>query len=191
MTEEARSGTSEARQRLHEFLIEQFGEELSHPKLGPIAIREEATAEFAVAEVFAVNTVKAIESGNVADGLMSGAIVVPKDGSPVHWAPTAHPVQTYLQQVADGERWWSDTSTAVTYYGLLSTGRTRSNPSGVLRIRTSGDRKVDEVFTRNLGWEPTDYFEKYRLGHNDDDHVEITAAEAADFVRRIRSKLSQ
>lgn len=181
----------EARRRLDEFLHLQFGEDLCHAALGPIGVQEDSSDEYDNAEVFLVNTIKAMESGNVVDGLMSGGVVVPKDGSPVHWAPTAIPVPDYLRQVADGERWWSAPSTEVSYYGLLSAGRTRSNPSGVLRRRSAEGRSVDEVFTRNLRWEPTDYFEKYRLGHDEDDHVEITAAEAADFVRRIRAKLSR
>jgi hypothetical protein len=77
-----------------------------------------------------------------------------------------------------------------TYYAKLAAGRTRSDPSGVMRRRQDGDQVVDEVFTRNLQWEPTDYFDRYRLGHNDTEHVEITEAEADQFVRRVTEKLS-
>ena len=80
--------------------------------------------------------------------------------------------------------------THTTYYARLGAGRTRSNPSGVLRRRQDGERMIDEVFTRNLRWEPTDYFDRYRLGHNDIEHMEITEAEAAEFVRRVTEKLS-
>lgn len=45
---------------------------------------------------------------------------------------------------------------------------------------------ADEVFTRSLTWKRTDYFRRYDLGHNDHDHVDLTPAEAAEFVRRIR-----
>ncbi|QUG99933.1 hypothetical protein HUO13_03140 [Saccharopolyspora erythraea] len=195
MSQAPHSGSPEARRRLHEFLARHFGEEISHPKLGRIAVRDEVTRDFDIAETFAVDTVRAIDSGNPADGLMSGGIVVPKDGSPVHWAPTTPAVEDYVKAVADGERWWSsggaEPVTEVIYYGLLTPGRTRSNPSGILRRRTAAGRTTDEVFTRNLRWEPTDYFRKYELGHNEDEHVEITPGEAAEFVRRIRSKLAQ
>ena len=76
------------------------------------------------------------------------------------------------------------------YYARLAAGRTRENPSGVLRRRREGEHTVDEAFTRNLQWELTDYFDRVRLGHNDDDHVEITEAEAQQFVERITAKLS-
>jgi len=76
-----------------------------------------------------------------------------------------------------------------TYYAMLAAGRTREAPSGVLRRREDGEQVVDEVFTRNLRWEPTDYFDRYRLGHNDTEHVEITEAEADEFVRRVTEKL--
>lgn len=77
-----------------------------------------------------------------------------------------------------------------TYYALLAAGRGRDNPSGVVRRRPDGDSMIDEVFTRNLRWEPTDYFDRERLGRNDDEHVEITEAEADEFVRRVTAKLS-
>lgn len=76
-----------------------------------------------------------------------------------------------------------------TYYALLAAGRTREDPSGVVRRREDGEKVVDEAFTRNLRWEPTDYFDRYRLGHNETDHVEITEAEAEQFVNRIVEKL--
>lgn len=194
MSQDPQSDGQGARARLHEFLVRHFGEEISHPKLGPIAVREEVTQDFDVATTFAIDTVRAINSGNPADGLMSGGVVVPKDSSPVHWAPTATPVEDYVKAVSDGERWWStggaEPVTEVAYFGLLTPGRTRSSPSGILRRRTAAGSTSDEVFTRNLRWEPTDHFRKYELGHNDVDHVEITPAEAGEFVRRVRTKLS-
>ena len=189
------TASAETRSKLDKFLKRHFGDALSHPKLGPIAVQDEFTTDYDNAECFAVNTVRAIETGNIADGLLSGAIVVPKDGSPVHWAPTRLPVAEYLAKVAAGETWWStggaDPVTEVRYYGLLPPGRTRNNPAGIMRRRTATGRTIDEVFTRNLTWKPTDYFRKYDLGHNEDDHVEITSAEAAEFVKRIRAKLTQ
>lgn len=77
-----------------------------------------------------------------------------------------------------------------TYYARLAAGRARENPSGVIRRRRDGDTVIDEAFTRNLWWEPTDYFDRVRLGHNDDEHVEITEGEAQGFVRYTTAKRS-
>lgn len=195
MSETDHVDSAEARCRLDKFLKRQFGENMSHSQLGPIAIREECTTEDDIMYFFFVNTVKAIESGRTRDGLLSGGIIVPKDGSPVHWAPTFPPVEKYLEEVRSGESWWSqggaDPLTEVKYYALLTPGRTRSNPSGVMRRRTAAGHTTDEVFTRSLEWKPTEYFRKYDLGHNEDEHVEITGAEAAAFIRRIRSRVKQ
>ena len=79
---------------------------------------------------------------------------------------------------------------ATTYYARLTPGRTRENPSGVVRRRRAGDTVVDEAFTRNLRWEQTDYFDRVRLGHNDDEVVEITEVEAQKFVERVTAKLN-
>lgn len=93
-------------------------------------------------------------------------------------------------------RWFVDRGASVevrkatTYYARLTAGRTRENPGGVLRRRREGERTVDEAFTRNLRWEPTGYFDRVRLGHNDDEHVEITETAAQQFVERLTAKLS-
>lgn len=60
-----------------------------------------------------------------------------------------------------------------------------------MRRRTVRGQTTDEVFTRNLTWEPTEYFGEYALGHNDIDHVEITEPEASQFVARLRAKLAK
>ena len=76
----------------------------------------------------------------------------------------------------------------VEYFARLAPGRTRANPSGVMRRRRRGDQTVDEVFTRNLRWEPTEYFNRYRLGHNDTEHEKISGDEAESIVRSIVAK---
>lgn len=186
---------AEARSRVDEFVQRHFGPDPAHPKLGPVDVLEDRTTEYDNAFGFAVNTRRFIESDDLRDGLMSGAIIVPKDGTPVHWAPTFLPVGEYLDKVTSGEWFWAadgaEPVTNVQYYGLITPGRTRENPSGIMRRRTAEGRTIDEVFTRSLAWKPTDYFRKYELGHNEDDHVEITAEEAAEFVRRIRARSAQ
>ena len=75
----------------------------------------------------------------------------------------------------------------VTYYALLAGNRTRENPSGMVR-RTHSDPPVDEVFKRDLSWQPTDYLRRYFLGHNDVDHVEISEDEAQAILGRWRAR---
>lgn len=181
---------TEARRKLDRFLRRHFGEELAHPTMGPIGVREEFTAEFANAFVFVVNTLRAIETRNPADGLMSGGVIVPKDGSAVHWAPTVPSVPEYLSQVGAGDQQWPRSGAAtVTYYALVDEDSSREDPLGIARRRVTDEGTFDETFTRNLKWEPTQYFEKYRLGHNEVDHVEITESGAEAFIEMITRKL--
>lgn len=183
---------TEARSRVDEFVQRHLGSPPAHPKLGPIVVLEDRTTEYDNAFKFAINTRKFVESDDLRDSLMNGAIIVPKDGTPVHWAPTLLPVAEYLDRVESGEWWWAAAGAEpiieVKYYAVITPDRTRENPSGVLRRRTTEGNTVDEVFTRSLAWKPTDYFRRYDLGHNEDDYIEITAAEAAEFVRRIRAR---
>lgn len=87
--------------------------------------------------------------------------------------------------VADFESELAPTRPKITYYAKLHDGHTRSNPSGILRRRTTDGISHDEAFTRNLRWEPTEYLRRYGLGHDDIDHVEITKREADAFIARM------
>ncbi len=79
------------------------------------------------------------------------------------------------------------TDEAVTYYALLAGGRTPDNPSGMVR-RTHTTPPTDEVFTRDLTWRPTEYLERYRLGHTDTDHVEVTEEQANAIIEGWRAR---
>jgi hypothetical protein len=68
-------------------------------------------------------------------------------------------------------------TTDVTYYALLAAGRTRDNPAGMVR-RTHTTPPTDEVFSRDLTWQPTAYLACCQLGYYDSEHVEITEQEA-------------
>lgn len=59
----------------------------------------------------------------------------------------------------------------VTYHALLTGGRTRDDPAGMVR-RTHTTPPVHEVFTRDLTWQPTDGLAP------DAEQVEITEEEA-------------
>jgi hypothetical protein len=80
----------------------------------------------------------------------------------------------------------------ITYYAKVDESCSRANPRGLARQRLvgSGNERYDEAFTRNLRWEPTEYFRLYELGHNEVDHVEISEAEAAAFIELMTEKLT-
>ncbi|WP_327657686.1 pentapeptide repeat-containing protein [Streptomyces sp. NBC_00483] len=76
----------------------------------------------------------------------------------------------------------------VTYYARVDDEFPRERPAGIVRRRRAGKSLSDEAFTRNLRWEPTEYLRRYELGHNEDDHVEITEEEATRFILRFKAK---
>ncbi len=78
----------------------------------------------------------------------------------------------------------------ITYYAKISDEYTRNNLRGIVRRRTDEGQTYDEAFTRNLRWEPTEYLRLYELGHNEVDHVEISAVEAARFIETAVTKLT-
>jgi len=55
----------------------------------------------------------------------------------------------------------------------------------VIRLRQDGSIIIDEIFTRNFRWEPTDYFERVRLGRAGNEHVQIAEEEVERFVERV------
>ncbi|MFD4942201.1 hypothetical protein ACFVYE_02230 [Streptomyces sp. NPDC058239] len=82
-----------------------------------------------------------------------------------------------------------DAEGEITYFAKIDERNPRSNPRGVVRRRVDDDQTYDEAFTRNLRWEPTEYLRRYALGHNDIDHVGISATEAAAFIGAVTKKL--
>ncbi|MEO3751587.1 hypothetical protein [Streptomyces sp. B6B3] len=82
-----------------------------------------------------------------------------------------------------------DAEGKITYYAKIDDEFPRDNPMGIVRRRIDGDLTYDEAFTRNLHWEPTEYLRLYQLGHNDVDHVQISAIEAAAFVEKVSNKV--
>lgn len=78
----------------------------------------------------------------------------------------------------------------VIYYARFPWDGERSKPKGIVRRRVVDGIKYDEAFTRNLDWEPTEYFELYRLGHDDDRYEEITKEEADTFIEQVTHRLT-
>lgn len=79
----------------------------------------------------------------------------------------------------------------VTYYARFDWGGTPKEPDGIVRRRVVDGVVYEEAFTRQLRWEPTEYFKLYRLGHDDDQYEEITKEEADAFIARTEKNLQQ
>lgn len=74
------------------------------------------------------------------------------------------------------------------YFKVNDLDRDR-RPRGVFR---RGGTKRDEMydFTQDA-WVATDFFERYRLGHDDWDPLETSAAEAEEYIAATRLRRSQ
>ncbi|WP_433292949.1 hypothetical protein ACQPZQ_06320 [Pseudonocardia sp. CA-142604] len=75
-----------------------------------------------------------------------------------------------------------DAEGEITYYAKVGNGHSRDDPAGIVRRRIDDGLTHDEAFTSDLRWEPSEYLTLHDLGHNDDDHVQITEIETATFV---------
>lgn len=61
---------------------------------------------------------------------------------------------------------------------------TRSNPCGFLRTYRTGQVTHDEVYSfSKLGWEDTEFFQLYKLGHQDFGYEEVPAEEAKKLLQ--------
>ena len=76
----------------------------------------------------------------------------------------------------------------VVYYGVLTPGRSRANPAGIVRRSVVDGHPCDEAFTRSQRWGPTTSLLEEQLGGADFEHVEITESEALAFVDRITAR---
>ncbi len=77
---------------------------------------------------------------------------------------------------------------AVQYFALLRDGGTAETASGLVRRIHTKPRPTDEAIGRDLEWHPTEYLYLYWLGHNDREHVEVSAEFAAQLLERWRAK---
>lgn len=179
--------------RLDNFIQQHFGKECEHPDLGPVRIDESATVECSNSYIFIVNAARYFETRDSATGLAVSTVIVPKVDFPPHWAPELWSGTEYVKKVARGEMWWStsgtDTEIPVTYWGKVDPADPDRLIGGVVRRRMADGRAVDEAFTRDLIWKPTEFLQLYDLGHNDMDLVRMSEAEVTEFVRRVRNRL--
>jgi hypothetical protein len=83
-------------------------------------------------------------------------------------------------------------SEEITYYAVVGTGRTATDPSGLARRRHGPDGPVDESFTRDGSWQFTNAVYQHERGENfGPDLVEISADEAALLVERFRQRWAE
>ena len=78
-----------------------------------------------------------------------------------------------------------------TYYALIDDYSSRAQPGGVLRRVGRELGAVDEVFSRNLTWDPSPLLRAAERGDTMFDFVEITEDEANEIVARIRAEAAQ
>jgi hypothetical protein len=79
----------------------------------------------------------------------------------------------------------------ITYYALIDDFSSRTEPGGVLRRVGRDDGNVDEVFSRNLTWDPSPLLRGAERGDTMFDFAEITEDEANEIVARIRAEAAQ
>jgi hypothetical protein len=72
----------------------------------------------------------------------------------------------------------------VTYYALVSAGRSAQTPSGLARRRNGPAGRVDETLSRDLTWQPNSAIIEWEYGEVGADLVEISEAAAQRLVAR-------
>lgn len=74
----------------------------------------------------------------------------------------------------------------VTYYALVSEGRTAQTPSGLARRRNEAAGPVDETLRRDLTWQPDPAIIEWEYGEAGADLAEISEAAAQRLIARFR-----
>jgi hypothetical protein len=76
----------------------------------------------------------------------------------------------------------------ITYYALIDDFSSRAQPGGVLRRTQKDIGSVDEIFSRDLKWDPSPLLRTSEHGDTMFDFVEISQGEADAIVARIRAE---
>lgn len=74
----------------------------------------------------------------------------------------------------------------VTYYAMIDELTSRDNPRTVLRRVRNQEGTIDEIFSRNLRWEFSPLKYSAERGDLANEFVQISEAEAARIVDRIK-----
>ncbi|MEU5883203.1 hypothetical protein [Spirillospora sp. NPDC047279] len=76
----------------------------------------------------------------------------------------------------------SNETPKITYYALIDDAHPVERPAGIMRRIHAEPISVDEAFTKNMEWEPTEFLRLHYLGHNEDDYVEISQSHAEAVI---------
>lgn len=82
----------------------------------------------------------------------------------------------------------SESTEETKYYAVISEGRTRGNPSGLMRRRYTPPGPVDEALQRDLTWKRNTSLIAWEYGELGTDYVEISEGEAMALIERFRAK---
>ena len=74
----------------------------------------------------------------------------------------------------------------ITYYAIVNEYSSRDRPGGVLRRVEDNEGQNDEVFSRDLQWEPSPLLYSAERGDTMNDFHEISEDEAMRIIARIR-----
>jgi len=74
----------------------------------------------------------------------------------------------------------------ITYYAIIDESTSRDHPAGVLRRVENDEGNIDEVFSRNIGWEFSPLMYSAERGDLTNDFIPINEEEADRIVERIR-----
>ena len=75
-----------------------------------------------------------------------------------------------------------------TYYAMVNEFSTRERPGGVLRRIEDDEGQNDEVFSRDLKWEPSPLLYAAERGDTMNDFYEISEDEATRIIERIQGE---
>jgi hypothetical protein len=75
-----------------------------------------------------------------------------------------------------------------TYYAMVNEFSTRERPGGVLRRIEDDEGQNDEVFSRDLKWEPSPLLYGAERGDTMNDFYEISEDEATRIIERIQGE---
>lgn len=74
----------------------------------------------------------------------------------------------------------------ITYYAIVNEFSSQDRPGGVLRRVEDEEGQNDEVFSRDLRWEPSPLLYSAERGDTMNDFHEISEDEATRIIERIR-----
>lgn len=79
----------------------------------------------------------------------------------------------------------------ITYYALIDSRTSLERPRTVLRRVEKVEGRTDEMFSRDLSWEPSPLLHAAEHGDTMLDFAEITEAEANEIIVRISAETDE